>query len=1155
MAITENDPEDGSCGGGLSAFKEVDEVNQLIQQLQEPDLPSRVMEKNQDRFCFILKQYQDQPQLLDPYLESLLSPLIRLIKEKNESEHLKHNVFKYIYIIMSVKTYKKIAIFLPHEVTDFNPVLEMLEKQSADDKDNWQTRYVLLIWLSIIAKIPFALSKLEFEDPAKQDPEQTITMRVIRICKKYCESKDACSVAAIFLVANFLTRFDVKERHLEDMIMWSVGSFGTDQLNHRPLAVVASLIRHSCREDVAPYAQLILDKVSNSKLNQSNADLVRKFSMKIIQRIGISLLKANITPWRYKKASKTINLTPIVSESTSAEPVAGDPEFDSVDSDDHEIPPIMEDILEHLIRGLYDKSIMIRWSAAKGIGRITARLPIDLADDVLGYVINIFSSRESETSWHGGCLALAELGRRGLILPYRLKDITPLVIQALVFDEPRAYGPVGSIIRDAACFVCWSFARAFEPQVFEPYVKEIATALLVVTCFDREINCRRAGSAAFQENVGRQGNFPHGIDIISAADYFEVGVRSNAYLKISVHVAKFEGYLKPLIDHLVKKKITHWDVAIRELASKALHNLTDLDPTHIIKEVLPVLLINIDSIDLYVRHGSILAIAEILVALHKKLDMDIRDIIDKDDLDKIQNIVSLCRGRGQLRGMGGEIVKQACVILIRKFAVVQFDTNTESILNDWQNLLEECLNNEVSSVRIVSAEAHAEFFNKYYFSWSMENRHAIIDRYLSNLQSSNQINRIGFAQAIGHFPESVLKEKGEDIFKKLMDCCQITKDTLLWAESRKEALNSLRKLCETLGLKLSNLWKPFVNDLFECYFSGLSEYTNDSRGDIGSWVREAAISGIFSLTNLVGDAGYGSMLSEVLMTKIIGGISQQAVERIDRSRAKAGTAFNSLIHSDLPNIPHHGELKTLFSGNNDDGRYIDWKSESETFPLFIQMLSFPPYRKDLLKGIIFSVGGLSESLVKHSSMSLFSYLQQLDKDTLTTLCQEICNIFEASHGDDRMISASLAFLDRLFSSGCIQTILDDPENEIPQRILTLLRKESKFINVTQSQLNCVKLFCHLLQVRGPVSKGAFSQLSICLCHKFKFVRKATASRLYESLTLQGDEMDISEDDLAILLTQLNTVDWEKPVEELRPIRNQLCEIMKCPVPVMRPRPK
>ena len=117
-------------------------------------------------------------------------------------------------------------------------------------------------------------------------------------------------------------------------------------------------------------------------------------------------------------------------------------------------------------------------------------------------------------------------------MPHRLDDVIPLILRALVFDEPRAYGSIGKIIRDAACYVCWAFARAFEPHIFQPYVGKISAALLVVACYDREINCRRAASAAFQENVGRQGNFPHGIDILTVADYFEVGIRTNSYLNI-----------------------------------------------------------------------------------------------------------------------------------------------------------------------------------------------------------------------------------------------------------------------------------------------------------------------------------------------------------------------------------------------------------------------------------------------------------------------------------------------------------------------------------------------------------------------------------------------------------------------------------------------
>lgn len=81
------------------------------------------------------------------------------------------------------------------------------------------------------------------------------------------------------------------------------------------------------------------------------------------------------------------------------------------------------------------------------------------------------------------------------------------------------------------------------------------------------MTCRRAASAAFQENVGRQGKFPHGIDIVTAADYFSVGMRNNAYLEVSIFIAQYKEYDKLLIRHLLEKKIVHWDTSIRELAA------------------------------------------------------------------------------------------------------------------------------------------------------------------------------------------------------------------------------------------------------------------------------------------------------------------------------------------------------------------------------------------------------------------------------------------------------------------------------------------------------------------------------------------------------------------------------------------------------------
>ena len=62
---------------------------------------------------------------------------------------------------------------------------------------------------------------------------------------------------------------------------------------------------------------------------------------------------------------------------------------------------------------------------------------------------------------------------------------------------------MGSSVRDAACYVLWSLARAQNMDDLRPFALDLARALVATSVFDREIHIRRAASAAFQENVGR----------------------------------------------------------------------------------------------------------------------------------------------------------------------------------------------------------------------------------------------------------------------------------------------------------------------------------------------------------------------------------------------------------------------------------------------------------------------------------------------------------------------------------------------------------------------------------------------------------------------------------------------------------------------------
>lgn len=154
----------------------------------------------------------------------------------------------------------------------------------------------------------------------------------------------------------------------------------------------------------------------------------------------------------------------------------------------------------------------------------------------------------------------------------------------------------------------------------------------------------------------------------------------------SPFVAQFEEYTLPLIDHLVQYKVDHWDVAIRELAGKALHNLTSKAPEYMASSVLPQLLSRTTSIDLNARHGAVLAIAELMHALAivgKERTKSIQEMVGENVIQEICSLVPKFKERGQFRGMGGELMKQACCVLVEKASLAQMPFHDLTIIGEF----------------------------------------------------------------------------------------------------------------------------------------------------------------------------------------------------------------------------------------------------------------------------------------------------------------------------------------------------------------------------------------------------------------------------------------------------------------------------------------
>lgn len=269
--------------------------------------------------------------------------------------------------------------------------------------------------------------------------------------------------AASKVIAKILTRPDViKEGHLDSFIEKMKDRYEENLNNSTKIFVLTGVLHCLCeifktgqREELYSRIELVFDtfikKKSTSEFVESSS-MLKKLRVKFAHCVGLIYLKPRVAAWRYQMGSRSLlqNLENQKEEAKEEQDTGFkyDENEDDLDSDcDFEgLEAIIATLLEHL----KDQDTSIRWTAAKGIGRITGRLTLELADQIVEDILKCFDENETDSSWQGGCLALAELCRGGLLLPERLEQVMPKLKQALLYDINRGNHSIGAHVRDAA---------------------------------------------------------------------------------------------------------------------------------------------------------------------------------------------------------------------------------------------------------------------------------------------------------------------------------------------------------------------------------------------------------------------------------------------------------------------------------------------------------------------------------------------------------------------------------------------------------------------------------------------------------------------------------------------------------------------------------
>lgn len=185
---------------------------------------------NYSFFVLQMDKYQEQGQLLEPYLESIVSPLMFIIRSKTKELGVSSDeilevikpVCIIIYSLVTVCGYKAVIKFFPHQVSDLELAVSLLEKchntnavtsLRHESTGEMEAKCVILLWLSILVLVPFDISSVDTSIANSKTLDELepapLVLRILAFSKDYLSNAGPMRTIAGLLLSRLLTRPDM----------------------------------------------------------------------------------------------------------------------------------------------------------------------------------------------------------------------------------------------------------------------------------------------------------------------------------------------------------------------------------------------------------------------------------------------------------------------------------------------------------------------------------------------------------------------------------------------------------------------------------------------------------------------------------------------------------------------------------------------------------------------------------------------------------------------------------------------------------------------------------------------------------------------------------------------------------------------------------
>lgn len=1047
-------------------------------------------------------------------------------------EPLPPAICRLLYVFCKVRGHKVITRLLNNEPRYIEPILVCFQKwsQPPDQKFtlSWEERYIMLLWLSHLMLAPFDLSTISGVSMGGSTsiPEDfralglpEVVRSLLSVAFRYLCVASKDREAASALIVRISLREDMKRLGLpQAVVRWCTRELRDDEIEATQdqyrcvglLTLLYGLSNSASSTEAAWFLNSMVETCTYVATDESEfAATTRQFAPS--RKLLIKILRSGML--------HTIALSSIPDHANT------------VNAD-----TILEEGIQVLLEWLADSDTPVRQAASKALGIVILKLESDLATEVIEAVLGSLNENMllenlqtgelivatdhiyidlnqyrrnvnavDPLKWNGAMLTLGHVLFRRSPPVEQLGPILEALLLGLAFEQRSNVGTsMGVAVRDAACFGIWSLARKYSTKEVEnttlspsfgaeltngpqSTLQTVANHLVAASCLDPSGNLRRGASAALQELIGRHPDtIREGISVVQRVDYHSVARRSRAISEVAEAVSE----LDPIYHTSILQALLGWrgcravDADSRRQAAstigalllKADHKLQLAFSKNLVTQMSRLKPSNV-GLNAATRHGLLLALTAIL---------EIGEIAGKAVLEDLFVLRATVLDLEGTTGMlGGRVntdlvyVLEATARLIAASAVQLSKmgdvTICDKYLSSASSVLDRCTTaTEIDTVSSVAAQANVELFKLV----DPRARSALIQTWLprelpkqkGTATCKGRIESMSLLYSV-LASDSTSSQAAEDIVTFLAHI--ITSE--LSIETKVNAMEGISSMMSSQGTISANT----ISILGEAVLAGLSDYTSDQRGDVGSLLRLSSIDAVLQLQQ--------NGLSQENEIQFVQAVARLSAEKLTKVRFAAWNCLKNFWATHLPDL----EIRDRFDHQADISSFAYYRQ-------LMQLFTVPWLREHVLRGLLSAISGGADNTSQVAGEALISFLvdqqqQHLDEHLMYLIEALLQGLRSGVRQEDREVVPTLDMLCLVLEQFSQGTEAYMTTHKV--RVLKLLNDlQTPIADIPRIQA-LVRLLSDLACMDAYRLESA-DRISRKLLHKWPKVRQASADAVF-----------------------------------------------------------